>query len=293
LDGKYTFSNADLGVFKGITGTLSSEGEFHGVLQRINVNGTTETPDFGLAISDNRMPLKTRFSAIVDGTNGNTVLQPVEAQVGNTLFECRGGVVRNRDDIGRTLDMEVHLRRGVVQDLLRLAMKGPKPILRGGIALQMKLELPPGRGDIMDRLKVRGNFSIRDAHFTSYTVQEKIDSLSRRGQGRPKDLDIDEVPANLSGDFVLQLGKITFSRLQFTVPGSAVHLAGRYLFDHEELDFRGKLRLQAKVSQTMTGWKRWLLKPVDPFFAKDGAGTVLSIAVTGPRANPNFGLDRH
>ncbi len=76
------------------------------------------------------------------------------------------------------------------------------------------------------------------------------------------------------------------------MPGSAVNLVGKYLFETEQIDFHGKLRLQARVSQTMTGWKRWLLKPVDPFFAKDGAGTVLSIAVTGSRANPNFGLDR-
>jgi len=40
----------------------------------------------------------------------------------------------------------------------------------------------------------------------------------------------------------------------------------------EAIDFRGKLRLQAKVSQTITGWKRWALKPADPFYAKDGRG---------------------
>jgi hypothetical protein len=35
-----------------------------------------------------------------------------------------------------------------------------------------------------------------------------------------------------------------------------------------------------------------VLKPVDPFFAKDGAGTLLSIAVTGSREDPKFGRDR-
>ena len=55
---------------------------------------------------------------------------------------------------------------------------------------------------------------------------------------------------------------------------------------------RGVARLQAKVSQTQTGWKRILLKPVDPFFSKKGAGTFLPIKVTGTRRNPEFGLDR-
>ncbi len=38
-------------------------------------------------------------------------------------------------------------------------------------------------------------------------------------------------------------------------------------------DFHGTLRLDAKLSQMMTGWKSILLKPVDPFFQKNGAGT--------------------
>jgi hypothetical protein len=52
------------------------------------------------------------------------------------------------------------------------------------------------------------------------------------------------------------------------------------------------VRLQAKVSQTMTGWKRIALKPVDPFFSKDGSGTLLPIKVVGTREQPQFGLDR-
>jgi hypothetical protein len=51
------------------------------------------------------------------------------------------------------------------------------------------------------------------------------------------------------------------------------------------------LRMQAKLSQTMTGFKSWLLKPVDPFFSKGGAGAVLPIKITGTRQNPSFGLE--
>ena len=57
------------------------------------------------------------------------------------------------------------------------------------------------------------------------------------------------------------------------------------------LDFHGSLSLTAKVSETMTGWKRWLLKPVDPFFAKKGAGTFLKIQVEGSAHDPKFGPD--
>jgi hypothetical protein len=79
IDGSYTFRDADLSVFKGIAGTLSSEGKFGGLLQKIDVDGTTSTPDFRLTASGNPVPLSTRFHAIVDGTNGDTLLAPVEA----------------------------------------------------------------------------------------------------------------------------------------------------------------------------------------------------------------------
>jgi hypothetical protein len=291
LAGDYTFDKANLAVFKGIAGTLSSKGRFEGILNRIVVDGTTETPDFRLTMSGNRVPLSTKFHAIVDGTNGNTLLEPVEAQLGRTSFECRGGVVRNSDDIGKTVALDVKLRQGTIEDLLRLAMRGNRPVLRGGVNLKMQFELPPGRGEIADRLKLSGTFSLRDARFTSATVQEQIDNLSRRGQGRPKDQGIDEVPSDLDGAFVMHRGRVDFSRLRFTVPGSEVRLAGNYRFETEALDFHGELRLEARVSETMTGWKRIVLKPVDPFFAKKGAGTLLKIAVTGERASPRFGLD--
>jgi hypothetical protein len=41
----------------------------------------------------------------------------------------------------------------------------------------------------------------------------------------------------------------------------------------------------------VTGWKSVLLKPVDPFFHKNGAGTEVAIKVTGTQSEPHFGLD--
>ena len=81
LAGDYTFDEANLGVFKGIAGILSSQGRFEGILQQVTVDGTTDTPDFRLNMSGNRVPLKTKFHAIVDATNGNTFLEPVEARI--------------------------------------------------------------------------------------------------------------------------------------------------------------------------------------------------------------------
>jgi hypothetical protein len=97
----------------------------------------------------------------------------------------------------------------------------------------------------------------------------------------------------LKGSPVLDNGGSGFRGLTFTVTGAQVVLEGKYGLDKEDLDFHGKLRMQAKISQTTTGVKSFVLKAVDPFFRKDGR-TEVPIKITGQRAHPSFGLDlRH
>ena len=43
----------------------------------------------------------------------------------------------------------------------------------------------------------------------------------------------------------------------------------------------------------VTGWKSFLLKPVNPFFSKQGAGTEVPIRITGTRAKPDIALNFH
>ncbi|MFN0172693.1 MAG: AsmA-like C-terminal region-containing protein [Bryobacteraceae bacterium] len=290
--GEYVFENADLSVFKGIGGRLDSTGRFAGTLDNIVADGETRTPDFRLTISGNPVPLQTKYHAIIDGGNGNTLLQPVEATLGRTRFAVHGGVVRGAGESGKTVALDVVFREGYIEDLMRLAMKGPKPMMRGPIDLKVKLQWPSGKGTPADKLRLSGDFALRQAHFTSPTVQDKIDELSSRAQGKPGDEAVDEVRATLKGSFRLANGIIEFSRLRLTIPGADMALTGSYTFDKEAIDFRGKLRLRAKVSQTMNGWKRWALKPADAFFAKDGAGTQLRVRIDGTREQPHFGRDK-
>jgi hypothetical protein len=57
------------------------------------------------------------------------------------------------------------------------------------------------------------------------------------------------------------------------------------------IDFQGTAKLDATVSEMTTGIKRLLLKPIDPLFRRDGAGTVLPIKISGTRGEPSFSLD--
>ena len=66
---------------------------------------------------------------------------------------------------------------------------------------------------------------------------------------------------------------------------------GVYTLDGNTFNFHGVARMQAKVSEMVTGWKSWALKLADPLFMKHGAGTEVPIEVTGTRSEPHFGVE--
>ncbi|HEU0142002.1 MAG TPA: AsmA-like C-terminal region-containing protein [Bryobacteraceae bacterium] len=291
VSGKYTFENANLGVFKGIGGTLSSVGKYKGALARIEVEGTTDTPDFVVDTAGNPVHLKTSFHAIVDGTNGDTKLQPVNAEFLKTSVVARGGVEGKAGQKGKTVALDVQVSEGRIEDLLELAVKSDEPVVTGAIRFTTAFELPPGDQAVMDKLRLKGRFGVEAAEFSSSKVQEKIDELSNRARGEPERGSTGEVESDLKGNFTLANGMITLSGLSFSIPGATVHLNGTYGLRGEEINFRGTVRMQAKVSETTTGVKSFFLKLADPFFKKKGAGAVIPIKIGGTRKNPSFGLD--
>jgi hypothetical protein len=293
LSGKYTFRDADLSVFKGITGTLSSDGQFTGHLGSLEVQGTTEVPDFALTIGGHTMPLHTDFQATVDGTNGNTVLHPVQARLGHTEFEVSGSIERGALETHKTILLDAKTTTGHsarIDDFLRLSLKAPKPPMTGSIRFETKVKIPPGPTEVIDRMQLDGTFGLNGVKFSSPDVQQKIASLSHRAQGDPNDHD-PNVTADFQGSFHLHSGQLALPDLRFSLPGANVSLHGSYMLRSGALDFQGTAKLDATVSQMTTGFRSKLLKPLDPFFRRDGAGTVLPIVIQGTRGEPSFRLD--
>jgi hypothetical protein len=293
VTGHYTFDSADLNTIKGIGGTLSSVGEFTGQLNDIVVDGTTETPDFSLDTANHAMPLRTRFHAIVDGTNGDTYLQPVEARLGESDFACSGAVI-NVKGKGHIIDLDVTVPNGRIQDFLQLGVKTTPAVMTGRLTMKTKLHIPPGTQSVTRKIGLKGGFTLRQIHFTNPEVEDKVDMLSLRAQGDPKDAKpgAEDVHSQMVGQFVLENGKLSFSKLDYALPGATVALTGEYSLDGEQFEFTGKMRTDAKVSQMVASkWKSILLKPVDPFFKKNGAGAEIPVKISGTKSAPKFGLD--
>ena len=294
LSGGYSFTHADLSTIKGLGGILSSKGKFDGTLEKIAVDGSTDTPDFRLAICRRPVPLHTDFHAIVDGTSGDTYLRPVRAKILNSWLTAKGSVVRQKNPQGHRVKLEVTIEEGQIDDLLKLAVRSDPPILSGGVQMKTNFDLAPGEDDVADRLKLAGDFVVSGADFSDEQVQNKINSLSLRSRGKPKlarGVVSDSARSDLNGTFDLADGVISFSQLQFRVPGTVVALTGKYNMDGSDFDFRGTARMDATLSHMVTGWKALLLKPVDPFFSKNGAGTEVPVRVNGTKSAPHFALD--
>jgi hypothetical protein len=294
VQGDYSFTNADLSTIKGIGGILSSTGQYSGTLGNIVVHGKTDTPDFRIATGGHAVPLRTEFHAVVDGTSGDTYLRPVHATFLHSSLTANGSVVRVSTPKGHDIELDVVLDHAQIEDLLQLGVRTDPPIMNGPVEMNTRLSLAPGDANVADRLKLGGSFHVLRAHFANEKVQGKLNSLSLRSQGKPKEAQDhaeEDAPVDLRGVFTLKDGVLSFSLLHFLIPGTHVDMTGDYSLDGQTFDFRGTARLDAKVSQMTTGWKSILLKPVDPFFSKHGAGTEVPIRITGTESEPHFGLD--
>jgi len=289
--GHYEFQHADLSVFNGISGILSSTGDYSGVLHNIVVDGTTDTPDFQLDRGGQKVHLTTQFHAIVDGTNGNTYLQPVNAHFLDSDLVTKGEVAGQPGQHGKTIVLDVDIQHAHVQDVLALASKSETPALTGKLEMKAKLTLPPGDLPVLQKMQLGGDFRVSDARFTNASVNKAIVELSRRGQGKPEDASITQVPSVFAGDFRLQKSTLSFSPLQFAVPGAAAQMSGSYGLQSAALHFAGDVRLHATISHMVTGNKRWLLAPFDPVFMKHGAGTYLPVTITGTREHPEVQVE--
>lgn len=304
LAGDYRFEHADLSDFKGIAGILSSTGHYEGTLRNLVVDGETDTPDFQLKPFDNPLALHTKFHAKVDGTNGDTWLEPVDATLGHSHFTAQGQVVRvvaagagsteMPQSRGHDIALTVNMDRTRIEDFLALASHGGTPLLTGAVTMKTKLHIPPGSAPVHKRLNLDGTFKLDQAQFSSARIQGDIKQLSLRGQGRPKDVkttDPASIDSTMEGDFQMAGGVITLPALTYTVPGATIQLNGTYGVEGGALNFLGNAKMDATVSQMVGGWKGLLLTPLDPYFKKNGAGTEIPIHIRGTREQPEFGID--
>jgi len=237
------------------------------------------------------LSLETTFDAVIDGTSGDVFLTTVDARLGASTFTTSGAIVGVEGVSGKRVTLDVQGDGARIEDFMRLAVDAERPPLSGAMRFQARLDIGPGDVDLLDKLWLTGNFSVEDARFGSHVVQDKVDELSRRGQGAAGDETVDDVVSNMKGEFALKDGRMSIPLVTFGVTGATVQMAGVYGIRGGTLDFRGDVLLDAPVSQMVTGVKSWLLKPFDALFREQGTGTRVAIKVEGTKDDPKFGVE--
>jgi hypothetical protein len=294
IKGSYTFSHADLGTIHGIGGVLDSTGTYGGTLGDLTVDGVADVPQFRMDISDHAMPLHVEFHAGVDGMTGDTRLDPVRARIGRSDVTASGSVTRTAGVQGHTTDLNMVMAHGRLEDMQTLSMKGRPSLMRGELTWRAHILIPPGPVSVSRKLALQGTFAIRGATLNDPKMQEKLDAMSMRAQGRPQMAnaqDAEVVGSAASGRFSQANALLDVRDVRYEMPGATMTMEGQIQLVPSTFEFHGKVKTQATASQMTTGWKSMLLKPFDGMLKKNGAGLVLPIKVTGTRGTYDLRLD--
>jgi hypothetical protein len=294
MDGSYEFTHADLSSIHGIGGILASTGKFGGTLGEIAVEGEADVPEFRLDLSDHALPLHTEFRAVVDGTTGDTRLDAVKARVGRSELTATGAVTKSTTVPGHDTNLHFVMEKGRIEDMLALSMKGSPTLMRGALATKGHIEIPPGPVSVSRKMRLEGTFAITGAMLNNPKMQEQIDSMSMRAQGKPKlanAQDAEVVGSSVSGKFSQADAVLDVSELNFQIPGAKAEMSGQVQLVGSTYEFQGKVRTEATASQMTTGWKSLLVKPFDGLLKKNGAGLELPIKVTGTKSTYDLRLN--
>ena len=289
MSGSYAFEHADLGVYGGIGGILSSSGEFDGAFQHINVSGTTDTPDFEVTSSGHAHHLSTHFEAYVDATRGDTFLNRVEAHLGHTTLIAQGSVAGSPGERGKVANLRFTLRHGRIEDILGLFVTANRSPMSGDMSFVASVQLPRSDRPFLERVQLEGRFGIDEGAFKPET-QRDVNALSAGARGDQKD-NPETVLTDLKGTVHLSAGTAHFSDLEFGVPGARAHLHDTYNILNHRINLHGEMKVDTKISKTSSGAKALLLKIMDPLFRKKKKGEVVPVHILGTYEKPQFGLD--
>ena len=292
VSGTYKFDHADLGAFSGIQGTLSSTGKFGGQLGQMNVAGDTDLPDFAIKSKGRAVPLKSRFEATVDGTNGDVKLTKVNVLLQNTPIQITGSIVGKSPSPGKTTSLDLVAAGGRVQDILRPFIKASTPPMSGPMNFRAHVIFPSQQHPFLKALRLEGDFTITRGQFNAADTQESVDRLSERSRRIKNTTGKREtVDPTLTGRVALSGGIAKFSKLLLEIPGARSQMNGTFNVINEKVDFHGTLKTDVELSQTTKGIKSILLKPLNPFFKRKHGGASIPVEMTGTYSQPHFGME--
>ncbi len=279
VTGDFTLTGVNLSEIHGLHGTFSAAGHFQGRLDEIEGSAQSSTPDFSVA-TGRRTLVEAALSCAVNGLNGDITLHAVDVHTGSSVIHAEGNIAGSPKVTG----VDLFVEKGRVEDLLRPFLTSETPVT-GPVLLHGHANLAGATGaSFFERLTMNGAFTVPGERFTDTATERNLTAFSQRAQGMKTADDSGAQPVvlpNVAATVSVRDGTATMSPLMVRMPGAAVRLKGAFDLQNQNVRLTGDVRMQSDVSHVTTGFKAILLKPLAPFFKKDGAGAVVPIAITG------------
>ena len=293
VSGTYAYDNIQLSYFKSIDGVAHARGEFSGPLGRIHTRGRVDVTGFGVEGTHHAVPLDVDYTAEVNGTNGDVLLDPAVASFRHTRLEARGWIASQKGESGKTAEFDLAVPQGRVDDLLEMFGSG-QPGMSGPVTLRGRFLWPPGPVPFLRKIRMDLTFGIDRSRFTSANTQDSIDRLSDSAEGEKK-AQIDEDPRtvllDLRGGIRLRDGLAAISNTKFHVPGADAALHGTYALANKRVDLQGTLDTRGHLSETESGFKALLLKAITPLFKKQGKVRIIPFEISGAYGQAKVSID--
>jgi hypothetical protein len=294
VSGAFTYTDADLGEFHGINGKLQGKGTFQGPLGHMETEGTTEVPSFRVSGSANSVHLTVGFHAIVNGTNGDTYLEPADAKFLRSRLIAKGGIEDGNGQKGKTATLAISVPAGRIEDILRLFVKTKTSPISGAVSISGKFVWPPGSSEFVRKIRMDLDFGIDGGRFTSANTQGTIDKLGKSGEGESKKEEKEDprtLLSDLRGHVAFRDGIANFQNVSLAVSGASAKIHGTYNLVDSQVDLHGVLYTSGKLSDATSGFKAVLAKLITPFFKKKHDVKQIPFKITGTFSDANVSLD--
>jgi hypothetical protein len=292
--GSFSYEHANLGVFSGLSGILSSGGQFSGKLTQIKILGNYEVANFHVAHSAHTQRLMAAYQATVNANNGDTLLDQIQSHFNRTVLVLKGAVSGASGSKGKVVTLDVVTKQGRIEDLLDMFLSAPRPALTGSIDARAKVIVPPGQMELLQKIDVVGDFGVTEGKFTNHNTQSVLNKLSSSAEQNAGNADKENPEtalSNLKGHITAKNGLATLTDVSFGMPGAQAQIHGTFNLLTEEVNLHGVLITDGKLWVATSGFKSLLMHALTPFLKHSSHMTSVPFKITGKYPDPTIGLD--
>jgi hypothetical protein len=255
LNGSYSTGTVHLDSAAGLTGTLTSSGQFSGQLVGVVAQGKLDSPALALQESAHPVKMDATYHITVDGITGDTTFDALHVNLPRGEVDAQGKMhilPGEGANAGPDINLDLTVPQGRIEELLEIGTNTRPTLMSGNLNLHTHLHIPPGAGSVEQRFQATGSLTIDSIHFGDPKLQQEINSLSSATQGNLGALagaltgalplggsPEPPVSSNVTATFNLNGGLMTVSSLLYSIPGSKVQMHGVYSLARNAFAFKG------------------------------------------------------